>query len=115
MGRPMIDGTHVNRPKPKVSPEQQYLRISAGKHRGKYVHTLVAEAKIGRSLFKGDGCTGHLHRKNCICETVEHINGDGLDTHYSNLRVVRVWENTMLAQQRRKEEGSGIHNHSATD
>jgi hypothetical protein len=44
--------------------DKKYLRISAGKHRGKRVATLVAEAMLGRQLSK--------------TEDVHHIDGDGL-------------------------------------
>ena len=81
-------GTVVNRVKPSAHPgPQRYLRISAGPLRDKYVHTVVAEAKLGRPL-----------REN---ETVEHINGDGLDCSPDNLVVVLRARNTAMQHERR--------------
>jgi hypothetical protein len=69
--------------------ELSYLRITAGPQRGEYVHDLIGAAKIGRPLTKE--------------ETVEHIDGDGLNVEPSNLKVVTRPENTRLMHQRRKE------------
>lgn len=55
-----------------------YLRISAGPLRGKYVHVLVLEAKLGRRL--------EPH------EESHHINGDRLDCRPENLEVRLVEE-----------------------
>lgn len=66
-----------------------YLRITAGPMRGKYVHDLIGMAKIGRELTKE--------------ETVEHVDGDGLNPHPDNLTVVTRPENTRLMHVRRKE------------
>jgi hypothetical protein len=65
-----------------------YLRITAGPQRDKYVHMLVAEAKIGRRL-RAD-------------ETVEHDNGNGLDCRFENILIVSRPENTRLMAERRK-------------
>lgn len=77
-------GVSVNRSK-KRPP---YLRISAGPLRGKYVHRIVAEAKLGRKLEKS--------------ETVEHKNGDGLDCSPENLAIVSLGENVKLMHARRR-------------
>lgn len=76
-------GVSVNRSK-KRPP---YLRISAGPLRGKYVHTIVAEAKIGRLLLPN--------------ETVEHRDGDGLNSSPENLEVVTLSENVKRMHARR--------------
>lgn len=76
-------GTHVNTCNDK---KRRYLRISAGPQRGKYVHDLILEAKLGRRL-----------RKN---ETCEHINGYGLDVSPENLTNLTRPENSK-AQWRR--------------
>lgn len=81
-------GVSVNRSK-KRPP---YLRISAGPLRGKYVHTLVAEAKIGRKLLPS--------------ETVEHGDGNGLNPSPDNLEIVTRTENTSRMHQRRRGQGS---------
>src|SRR6185437_15159882 len=75
-------GVSINKSK-KRPP---YLRISAGPLRGKYVHTLVAEAKIGRKLTRD--------------ETVEHQDGDGLNPSPDNLIVVTRPENTKRIHRR---------------
>jgi hypothetical protein len=54
--------------------DKGYLRISAGKHRGKRVATLVAEARLGRKLKRS--------------EDVHHKNGDKLDANWRNLKVI---------------------------
>lgn len=50
-----------------------YLRISAGPHRGRYVHQLVMEAKLGRPLLPH--------------EEVDHIDGNTLNNGWENLQV----------------------------
>jgi hypothetical protein len=54
--------------------EKGYPRISAGKYRGVRVHTLVAQAMLGRELYKH--------------EDVHHKDGDKLNPHWTNLEVV---------------------------
>lgn len=65
-----------------------YLRITSGPQRDRYVHMLIAEAKIGRALRYG--------------ETVEHRNGNGLDNSPENIVVVTRSENVKLMHARRK-------------
>lgn len=54
--------------------EKGYPRISAGKHRGVRVHTLIAEAMLGRKLEKH--------------EDVHHKDGDKLNPEWTNIEVV---------------------------
>lgn len=65
-----------------------YLRISAGPLKGKYVHQIVMEAKLGRPLSPG--------------EEVEHCDGDGLNCAPDNLIIVTHPENMRLMHKRRK-------------
>ena len=51
-----------------------YLTITAGPQRGKRVHTLVAEAMLGRELATD--------------EEVHHRNGNKLDSGWRNLQVL---------------------------
>jgi hypothetical protein len=51
--------------------KKPYLRITSGPCKGKYVHTLVMEAKLGRELEPW--------------EQVEHEDGDGLNDRWTNL------------------------------
>jgi hypothetical protein len=69
---------------------QKYLRISAGPQRKRYVHDLVMEAKLGRKL-EGD-------------ETVEHLDGNGLNVDPGNLIVVTRKVNSQLRHQRKLRE-----------
>lgn len=88
-------GVSVNRPKhAKDRPDspQRYLRISAGPLRNQYVHVLVMEAKLGRKLTPD--------------ETVEHLDGDGLNPDPDNLVVVSRSENTAMMNDRRKREAA---------
>ena len=62
------NGTHVNKCNDNA---RRYLRISAGPQRGRYVHDLILEAKIGRPLLSH--------------ETAEHKNGNGLDNSPENI------------------------------
>lgn len=64
-----------------------YLRISAGPMRGKYVHIVVMEAKLGRPLQPG--------------EFVDHKDGNGLNPHPDNLEVVTLAENNRRMARRR--------------
>lgn len=75
--------------------EKGYPRISAGPHRGVRVHTLVAEAMLGRKLEKH--------------EDVHHKNEDKLDCAWTNLEVIdhrhHGWISSQQAQfMKRKEE-----------
>ena len=80
-------GVVVNKVKPSAHPgPQRYLRISAGPLRDKYVHTVVAEAKLGRPL-RDD-------------ETVEHVDGNGLNCSPENLVVVTRARNTEMKHER---------------
>lgn len=51
-----------------------YLAIRAGPQRGKRVHTLVAEAMLGRKLAPG--------------EEVHHLDGNKLNNDWRNLQVL---------------------------
>lgn len=74
--------------------DKGYLRISAGPHRGVRVHTLIAEAKLGRKLEKW--------------EDVDHIDQDRLNCHPTNLRVLdhrtHGWVSSKQAQFMRRKE-----------
>jgi len=83
-------GVSINRSK-KRPP---YLRISAGPLRGKYVHTIVAEAKLGRKLEPN--------------ETVEHRDGNGLNALPDNLEVMTLAENVRRMHARRKTSNAQI-------
>lgn len=56
--------------------DQGYLRISAGPCRGRRVHELIAEAKLGRKLRKD--------------EVVHHVDGDKKNPDPKNLEVMNV-------------------------
>lgn len=81
------NGTYVNKCNDGKRP---YLRISAGPQRGRYVHDVILEAIIQRDLKPG--------------ETAEHIHGDGLNVHWTNIGRKPVFrrENTALMHKRRK-------------
>jgi hypothetical protein len=68
---------------------RRYLRITAGPQRGRYVHDLILEAKLGRPL-KSD-------------ETAEHKDGNGLNVDPTNIiGPVSRSENSRLKWARRK-------------
>jgi hypothetical protein len=69
---------------------EAYIRICAGPQRHKYVHTLVAQAMLGREL------TEH--------ETVEHSDGNTFNNDWRNLRVVSRAENSRLKYARYQRE-----------
>ena len=79
----------------------EYLRVSAGPQRGKYVHQLVAEAKLGRPLEPW--------------ETVEHDNGNSFDNSWNNILIVSRPENTKRMMARRKKANASEHGHSDSD
>ncbi len=54
--------------------ERGYLRITRGPQRGRYIHHLVLEAKLGRPLLPD--------------EQAHHINGDKQDNSWENLEAV---------------------------
>lgn len=82
-------GTHINCDDAKAGGKYKRIRVSAGPHRGKYVDTLILEAKLGRPLAPG--------------MTVEHVNGNTFDfgTCGSNLIEVSNVENQRLKWERR--------------
>lgn len=88
------NGVYVNRPNGKSS-RKAYLRVCAGPQRGRYVHDLILEAKIGRKLLPG--------------ETAEHKDGNGLNCDPDNIigPVFRD-ENTRLMQKRRKRQSKQL-------
>lgn len=57
-----------------VKTTKGYPRVSAGPHRNKYVHRMIAAAMLGRELSKD--------------EEVHHKNGDKLDFAFQNLFVL---------------------------
>lgn len=59
-------GSHVD--------EKGYLRISAGPHRGRRVHDMIAEAMMGRELRKDE----HAH----------HRDGNKLNCDWRNIEVL---------------------------
>lgn len=68
----------------------QYIRVTAGPQRGKYLHQLIAEAKLGRALMP--------------FEEVDHDNGNTLDNDPDNLivRHSRVHARKTRATTRRR-------------
>ena len=60
--------------------DKGYLRIMAGPCRGRYVHELIAEAKIGRPLYDG--------------EQAHHIDHDKLNCHPDNIEVIPSDQNS---------------------
>jgi len=54
--------------------EIKYLRVRSGPQRGRYVHQLVMEAALGRSLMS--------------FEEVDHIDGDTLNNCWLNLQIM---------------------------
>jgi hypothetical protein len=80
------NGTCINNCNDK---ERKYLRITAGPQRGRYVHDLILEAKIGRRLLPH--------------ETAEHSDGNGLNNDPSNITgPVSRADNTRAMRVRRK-------------
>jgi len=65
-----------------------YLQITAGVLRGRYVHRLVLEAKLGRPLAKD--------------EEAHHLNGDRLDCRPENLEAATVQEHRPYLNGARK-------------
>lgn len=84
------NGTYVNKCNDSA---RRYLRISAGPQRGRYVHDLILEAKIGRKLMKN--------------ETAEHADGNGLNVDPDNIvGPITRRTNSMYMQARRAYDAS---------
>jgi hypothetical protein len=73
---------------------QRYLRISSGPQRDKYVHQLVAEAKLGRALLPH--------------EEVDHDDGDTLNNHWENLVVRSKVEHGRKTRRQAKDRREGV-------
>jgi hypothetical protein len=90
---PPGDGTCLNTIE-RCGLEIRYLRVSSGPQRGKYVHQLVAEAMLGRSLM--------------AFEEVDHMDGNTLNNHFTNLQVIHgsahAKETRRRAVQKRREK-----------
>ena len=67
--------------------EIKYLRVTSGPQRGRYVHQLVAEAKLGRPLAPD--------------EEVDHVNGDTLDNAWTNLEVLHKVEHARKTRRQK--------------
>lgn len=78
------NGCYLNHTRSKKSglAKMSYLRVSAGPQRDTYLHRLVAEAMLMRPLEPG--------------EAVDHIDGNTMNNHPSNLRVMTMAMNTRL-------------------
>jgi hypothetical protein len=74
-----------------VRKQHGYYRITGGEYRGRYLHSIVAEKRMGRKLKDG--------------EEVDHVNGDRSDT--KNLKVLSIGEHTSKTNKTRGDEGSG--------
>jgi hypothetical protein len=83
-GRPMRDGTYLNQTQGPATP---YIRICAGPQRGRYVHDLVLEAKLGRRLG--------------TYETAEHRDGNTLNNDWENIRLLTRSANVSAMHRRR--------------
>ncbi len=73
--------------------EIKYLRITSGPQRGRYVHQLVMEARLGRPL--------EAH------EEVDHDDGNTLNNHFANLVLTTKAEHgrkTRRQAMQRKQE-----------
>ena len=90
MAAPFLGGVSVN----KMHCGTRYLRIRSGPLKDEYVHILVAEAKIGRKLLPD--------------ETVDHLDGDGLNCAPENLEVVSLEENARRMHERHERNGTPI-------
>lgn len=85
---PFKDGTAINTIN-RAGLVQRYIRITAGPQRGVYVHTLIAEAKIGRKLTDD--------------EEVDHDDGDTFNNDPGNLTVRTMSDHAKLTRERSRE------------
>jgi hypothetical protein len=84
-------GTHLNSVKTKGGRRKsRYIRFSAGPLRGKYVHRVIVEARIGRPLTEW--------------ETVDHKDGDTLNDAPANLSDPMSWEEHGLIEAARRRD-----------
>lgn len=82
----------------------RYLRVSSGPQRGQYVHRLVAEAMLGRSLM--------------AFEEVDHKDGNTLNNHFTNLQIVHASahaKKTRQQQVQKRQERKRERERQATD
>lgn len=90
--------------------ECRYLRVTSGPQRGRYVHQLVAEAMLGRALM--------------AFEEVDHVDGNTLNNHFSNLQVIHVSDHAKKTRRqqverrraaRRERDGEITHGEDGSD
>jgi hypothetical protein len=86
---PRGDGTSINTIE-RCGLEVRYLRIKSGPQRDVYIHRLVMEAKLGRPLSES--------------EEVDHIDGDTLNNHPSNLQLLTASEHARETRRRATEK-----------
>jgi hypothetical protein len=70
----------------------RYLRVSSGPQRGRYVHQLVMEARLGRALLPG--------------EEVDHIDGNTLNDCWTNLQLMTGSEHAKKTRRQAVEKRS---------
>lgn len=80
---------------------QRYLRITSGPQRDRYVHQLVAEAKLGRELGPN--------------EEVDHNDGDTLNNDWRNLVVRSKPEHGRKTRRQAQERRSGAERRQHTE
>jgi hypothetical protein len=80
------NGTKVN-----VYGNNGYERISNGPHRGRYLHSVLAEHKLGRKLTKD--------------EEIDHKNGDRKGNGLSNLRLTTTSKHASHTNTQRAKQG----------
>lgn len=91
-GGTSVNNKHHRKDRDKKKDMCPYLRITAGPLAGVYVHTIVMEAKLGRKLLPH--------------ETVEHADGNGLNPHPDNLKVMTLEQNSAARWERERREAN---------
>lgn len=103
--RSFKNGTHLNYVRKGIC-KTKYIRTSAGPQRGEYVHKMIWLAYQEGALSQMREGPRRVELRQLISEvkhgikTIDHVDGNSLNNHWTNLEAVTWEENTRRVRER---------------